>query len=350
VRTLLSIALFLATSLSMTACIDFPARPILSTTPDMGTVDSGTPDQTVIDQDDVRVDARDAAADLSTADGVGSACDPECARPELCLEDVGVCAKCMVDNDCDEGDTLLCRRDEFDPGNNQCVACLSNENCTDPANSRCDESSRDCVGCAEDGDCSHLSGTPHCFDADSSGAGSCYQCTPETEIMDCGLNSCDVSTLHCTGTKRGQTQTCEVCHASSECVDDHRCVPMKFMTDFRIGEDGRSAMGFCLKEFGQCPDPYAAGKITRHDLETNEEKEFCGINEALTTCEAVSGYGLPCSANTECGAANLEDALCTTINGSATQKCSYPCANVVECDNTSCSARTNQPLNYCGAE
>lgn len=221
-----------------------------------------------------------------------------------------------------------------DEANDTCVGCLQNTDCQDPTASRCG-SDHSCQPCGADTDCAHLGNLDLCID------GRCGECTIDTEADQCGDNSCNPATLQCTDTERGTVGVCEPCMADSECEepDTHRCVPMHFKGTSR-------ASGYCLEIFDvTCPLPYGV-QITDSSLSGASEDAYCGVNQDLTTCEAVNAGSAanPCEEDDECGADSLDDGLCRTIG--VVKRCTYECSLPEECPSGRTCNATPDP-DYC---
>jgi hypothetical protein len=178
------------------------------------------------------------------------------------------------------------------------------------------------------------------------GTPGCVQCRPETEEADCrALKSCDPATEDCPGGAcdpklstcarklRGTLGICEPCVSDSECVADHRCIPMTFGE----GAEKKELGGFCLKRMATgCARPYASAIRNRESLSGYPAELYCGIQERIISCGAVRAFreGRPCDGTDEsCGALG---AIC---GGQAPQQwCTYgcyvggDCANSYSCD------------------
>ena len=151
--------------------------------------------------------------------------------------------------------------------------------CLRPDAARCDTTMGMCVGCAEDLSCVGVDGLERC-DADE---GLCVECKPVSEALDCGNTSCNPATFECTETVRGSRDVCESCVSDSDCGTDLACVPMWF------GETPRTT-GYCLypADQGLCEQPFAYSiPDARESLSGAAAVHYCGVNEQLTTCEAV---------------------------------------------------------------
>jgi len=137
------------------------------------------------------------------------------------------------------------------------------------------------------------------------------------------------------------TDTCQACVSDSECLANHRCVPLKFM--------GNDAGSFCLQTVastlnsGGCPQPYRT-TLERVSLSGAAAEDYCGISEAFTTCQAVRHRleDKTCTTDADCGRNDVEDGACELIAGG--MRCTYRCSANAQCDsgsNLTCLPRTN---------
>jgi len=273
-------------------------------------------------------------------------------RP-LC-SDALACVQCTADDDsyCTE-QGLLC-----EVASSSCIACSGDTDCTDPTKSRCDNNV--CVPCTEPGHCEGIEGIG---DGESACVDNvCVDCTPATERNTCvGGVACNPATNECTAVVVGSLAVCEACVADSQCgendaaSDAHRCVPMFYeMPDNRFPN---SDTGFCLKVFspGECEQPYTIETSERASLSGNPIESYCGINETLATCPAVRALGqndrCPGGESTECP----ESGLCRAVGG-LSNRCTYACANDVEClennpegrPGSKCGSSGGGGPDYCG--
>jgi hypothetical protein len=215
-----------------------------------------------------------------------------------------------------------------------CAECIVGGDCHEPSASRCEAGS--CEGCSGDADCAHLSDTPVCDER----ASTCVECTLDTESDRCGATSCDPVEQRCTETPRQSVVRCGACRADSECREaDDACVPMTFRGD--------SHGGYCLPRVGTpgCARPFATPTPERASLSGATPAVYCGLNEDVTTCEAVRDLvaGTSCSAADDCGSRALDDARCETV-GAIPNLCTYSCGTATQCPaGLACSA------GYCGS-
>ncbi|MFW5967469.1 MAG: hypothetical protein ACOCV2_08125, partial [Persicimonas sp.] len=256
----LSSCILLACALSLGACTSSPDYPggDAESNPDGGSNAGACDDEC---EGDTPVCDESAGECVECLDA-----EEDCEDDQLCSSD-GECVECLEEKDCDEG---VCSDD------GTCVECVEDDHCTEADASACTEDN-ECTGCEESDQCAHLAddGTPAC-DADTS---ECVECTVDDESA-CDGNSCDPASNTCTDTETDSLDTCESCIADSECSGDAHCVPLEF--------DGSELDdGYCLqvKPDDGCEGPYGT-EIERESL-SGEEETYCGINEDLTTCEAV---------------------------------------------------------------
>lgn len=255
----------------------------------------------------------------------------QCALPtSLCNPETKQCVACLSNADCTDAALPVC-----DTSTHSCVGCLANSDCKEPT-VRCDVKSKTCSRCAAD--CSANAAAPHCNEASSQ----CVQCLPAQENTHCGGKSCNPKTFSCTNTPLRMTAACKACVSDSECIQDHRCVPMKFQSTDRPD-------GYCLKigSLG-CAPPYGVPANNRVSL-SGISDTYCGIDETKTTCEAI--YDLvnntPCNNANDCGVDDLNDGLCETVN-LMPKICTYACTDSAECTATKlCNGVA--PNRYCGA-
>lgn len=229
-------------------------------------------------------------------------------------DDTGTCAGCEADEDCDSFDGAT----QCDVQSGACVECTSDDNCPNAAEAACGEDFT-CGACAADSDCEHLDGLSVCD------AGTCVECSVEDESA-CGANSCNPATRQCTNTPRSSVSTCRACVADSECESEsYRCVPLNF--------DGQPHGSYCMKrQSAGCSRPYLS-PLTAASLSGAASEGYCGINQALTTCEAIRDLSSSetCQADDDCGEGL--GGLCATV-GIAANRCTYQCGSADECTGT----------------
>ena len=251
----------------------------------------------------------DASAPTDGGDGDAGPCGACPAATPLCREADGECVTCLGEGDCG-GDTPLC---DTDAGT--CVGCLRDADCDDPTAARCEAGA--CTGCDASLQCAGITGTEVC-DTD---AATCVQCTTD-EADACGGDPCTTAGT-CSAYGAAQ-EACEPCDTDANCADPgHYCVPMRYMGTDRPG-------GYCLRAVPGCEQPYSVATPVRTTLSGVGGMTFCGINEALATCEAVrallENQMCPSGADSECP----EGGLCRTV-GVLTNRCTYQCGFATDC-------------------
>jgi hypothetical protein len=116
--------------------------------------------------------------------------------------------------------------------------------------------------------------------------------------------------------------------------------------DFQsVGRPG----GYCLKLVSTgCEAPYKIPTPSRASLSGAAAAKYCGINEAVTTCEAVLALtkSATCTLDDECGAAGLDDGRCETVGVDANH-CTYSCSSDVTCP-SDFPCGTTSGNKYCG--
>jgi len=212
-----------------------------------------------------------------------------------------------------------------------CVPPVDCDNACSGATPHCDVNTGYCVECLE---------AAHCPDPTKPACSSDGVCGCTVDA-DCGGKSCAVLDGVCTTTTPLSVQTCEPCRSDSECVADHRCVPMNYQGTPRPN-------GYCLKLVSAtCERPYGT-PINRGSLsDPNNPLAHCGIPESVTTCDAVLDliHDTSCTAATaaeDCGDPLIaDDGRCETV-GTFPDRCTYSCVMDAECPNGVCKT-------YCGA-
>jgi hypothetical protein len=255
--------------------------------------------------------------DVSAKMCVGCLIDGDCTGDKgACRQDTKTCVQCIDSSTCTTAGQTVCNA-----ATNTCVACVDNSHCTESAASKC--ASNTCVACAASPDCAHIPGKTVCD------SGACKQCSKDDDSA-CNGNSCDLSTGTCTTTPKGSADVCDSCKADSECSDGFRCVPMNF--------NGQPHGSYCLLDdaIGDCEQPF--GTLLERTSLGGVSSIFCGVNEALTTCEAVRDLrsNKACAGvqdHASCGAPGLDDARCVNVSavGNPNFRCSYRCDTDAQC-------------------
>ncbi len=269
-------------------------------------------------------DCAGSCVDDTSTESCGTSCDP-CPTTEngSATCEAGVCG-------------LSCDQDFIiNTAEDACVQCTKSTECPNAAASRCDVVAGVCAGCTIDDDCSHLGATPVC----NTDTNTCVECADDSA---CNGNVCDVATGMCTQTPVGSVENCQPCTADSACLANSRCVPMDFAGATRN-------QAFCLqtRASGDCPDMYNI-TINRASVSGAAAEDYCGINENLTTCEAIDSRGESCTQNSECGAAGLDDGICDLVGFDLDLICTIPCASSAECSEDPFVDPIGCQMNYCG--
>ena len=250
-------------------------------------------------------------------------------RP-ICTDELD-CVQCTADADdyCSDRD-LICNT-----ATNECVECLSSNDCASLSEAVCNTETGECEPCTMDAECNDKDGFPPspnvCDD------GTCVDCSPETQETTCpDGDSCNAITSECSGIQPATRATCENCESDVDCGDPGtRCVPMTYGGEPFNGERyPDSESGFCLKSIalgGSCENPYRI-VLTRVSLSGAEADDYCGINEELTTCEAVLALLADTPCDPENGDADCPEpaGLCRELPGML-NRCTYLCSSIFEC-------------------
>lgn len=264
------------------------------------------------------------------------------ADTPACNEAVPECVQCTTDNSsaCVD-DTTVCNPDTF-----TCVQCTTNTQCNAPDKARCDTDTNECAQCEGRADCNNITGLPECNN------GTCVECTPATEETDCDETSCDPLTSTCTNTMLASRETCETCVADSECKDNHRCVPM----NYKGTRHPNGTTGYCLKSIalgGSCTNPYRI-VINATSLSGTPDDDYCGINEALATCEAVQALlnDVQCDPDNDDSDCPQPGGICRELRD-LRDTCTYLCSGPPQCDEepnpgAGCGSSGTGSDNYCG--
>lgn len=261
-----------------------------------------------------------ACGDVCLPDDSPQSCGDRC---EPCPHIENGSSTC-VDGECG----YECRPDAFDIGS-RCVTCRNTSDCGDSARPVCVDG--ECLPCSTSADCHRFPETPVCDE------GECVECVLGEEDL-CAAYSCDPATRRCTDTLRSTRKFCEACKADSECIPNHRCVPMTFVGAARPD-------GYCLPQADDDCLSVSVVVSERDSLSGVFGEFYCVPREDLTTCEAIRDFRSPCEQDSDCGAAGVADGLCRTVDGD--RQCTYRCATSMDCANaTACIG--NPPNNsYC---
>jgi len=219
------------------------------------------------------------------------------------------------------------------------VACLSGDDCTEQAAARCEAGA--CVPCQDSGDCASVPNLPVCE------VGACVECAAGDEGACSGSETCDLLQKSCSGAPAASLSTCEACTNDSQCQSGARCVPM----DYQGAPHGY----YCLKlPAPTCERPYSVA-INAPSLSGAPATDYCGIEESLSTCEAVlalvggwycTGTDGMCSPTEGGVEVPVEGALCRQV-GLGLDRCTYGCSVANQCPATVTCGGTPAPT-WCG--
>jgi len=272
-------------------------------------------------------------------------CDPESEAPGTCVECLGDGndTLCGADEACDvleqkcapvpcfpgdEGagveDTCAnntnnkhCKVDVDDSLKNECVECLSSDDCTTGG---CNTTTNTCVTCVEDEDC----------EGDS-------VCTQEADLnarmcVECLGDSCDTGVCKENVTDLSQN-TCVECLDSTQCTNDDVCNPATNLCVECVG-NGDCTDGVCDTTNNTCVECLATTDCTDKVCDT-------GIKQ----CVACLGDA-DCAGTTQCrisSGGSLQNACVTCTNNNG---CQTPAASL--CLGPSSGCGQCQDLNDCG--
>ena len=245
-----------------------------------------------------------------------TACLDDCLETKVVRYDGGVCA---TDEDCASLGQYC------DIPTSLCEACTTNAQCSLEATlPTCDVATKACRACATHEDCVGAVGGALC-DVDS---GQCVQCFTDAS---CGSGTCDVTTNRCTTVAPRSVDICEPCQSSSQCYEEYACV-----ADVINGQTlGYACMPIPGNSLCSIDDlnyrPLSSLRIAT-PIGGGTPVETCAPSE-VTTCAAIREFLASCTVNSECGAPNIDDGLCTTVMGSP-NRCSIPCDVPAQCPGT----------------
>ncbi len=269
----------------------------------------------------------DLCAEDPTRPGCGDA-GPDaaygCAEGDPCPSHVpvcnaGLCIGCDGNEDCARfGEGSKCN------AAGACVTCLDASECASDQACVAGTCAADCVAHA---DCAGRADRPSC----DVKTGDCVGCTPDSEEVACGLNSCDPSSLQCTSTPRGSRGLCMPCVADSECATiadtgTLRCVELHYESASRgrycLVDRSTTSGGICPNRFAEPIEVSSVGGVAA---------TYCFPPETLTTCEAILDFGATgCDSDAQCGADDLgSDGLCR--DDGAGKMCTYGCGRDIDC-------------------
>lgn len=323
--------------------------------------------------------------DLTTGRCIGCLGDADClSQGGLCRTRDGVCVECLTSAECTgnfgasrcgaEGRCAPCSSDNdcslvgnernscllLDGGNNRCVECIDNDqctngevcgtddsgdayecvecsssaDCTNPAASRCE--ANQCVACQVDDDCNGIDTTPGASGGlalSVCDAGACVECTGfRFDSCADGRNACDSATRQCTTFPVDSAGRCDTCVSDAHCAVDGTsfCARQVFAgTDLGfscVPASTGDAPGSCLLT------PFsAATTITTIDGRT---ANACLLR--ATTCQGVADFRQrECNNASDCGVATIsDDGVCVApLEATGPSLCSIPCSVNSDCFN-----------------
>jgi hypothetical protein len=228
----------------------------------------------------------------------------------------GECVECESEADCATNE--VCDDDA-------CVDCVLSSDCENPTAARCASDST-CNACEDDADCMHFSDTKACAKAGPR-MGQCVECTLEREDL-CNGKVCVPTTETCSPSLNvDDLDDCDACQFDSQCESGglaldqrtHRCVPLQWQGAFRNN--------YCLKisNGANCTKPWSTEVVGLGSTSGAGAADYCGIEQSLTTCEAVQAFGIDCG-TVACPAGGQ----CETV-GATPSTCTYPCSDTVQC-------------------
>jgi hypothetical protein len=260
--------------------------------------------------------------------------DRHCPSATPACDDDNTCVGCTNGELHCGGDTPLC-----DLAQQECVQCLENPDCTDPAASRC-----------SDGMCQPCTGPLHCEHLDdlgicdvSSGSGECVECTG-AQYAACGAApggntyACDSVRRTCTEQEVGSAAPCEMCISDAHCATGLACMETKFGSAdtgyYCLWKEAATGTG---APSGNCGNvrPYIG---TESGWSSIDGQAATVCKPSVSTCQAQSDFrAKACSGPTpgghaECGAGGVADAYCAPFL--AGHFCTTPCASFLDCKET----------------
>ena len=126
--------------------------------------------------------------------------------------------------------------------------------------------------------------------------------------------------------------------SDSDCGAGALCIAMQLA--------GIPAGGHCLLEStGTCPQPMTVVLSNRPSLSGAAAAAYCGIDEALTSCEAILALGNGCSVTTDCAPGG--GARCENLMG-AGMACTIDCSDDLLCPTGGPAATCSIAVGFCG--
>lgn len=249
--------------------------------------------------------------DGGSTDGGGPEVDAgPCGGCDGGLCDGTRCVGCLSHADCDA--------DEYcNPATDECTTgCRDDDGCTDPAAPICNAGTCE-AGCSGPADCARFTAQPFC-----DGEGRCVECTADEPCVD-GSQTCDLEVGACVDVTPDTLVDCLPCTNDRQCKDDRKCVPLEF--------EGAPRGHYCLRPLVMgvgCAEPYTVDLVARSTINGAATNTYCGIDEALTTCEAVRAMQeFERCPDTTCP----DGGLCRQVGTLGGDRCTIPCAAADQC-------------------
>jgi hypothetical protein len=119
---------------------------------------------------------------------------------------------------------------------------------------------------------------------------------------------------------------CQSCVSDSDCSQaggTTRCVPMNYQGTPRGGYCLRAVSAGCARPFGVV--------ITAESLSGAASTDYCGIDQAVVSCEAVAALrqSRPCPSG-DASQCMADGAVCATV-GAFSDRCTYACGGADDC-------------------
>lgn len=145
---------------------------------------------------------------------------------------------------------------------------------------------------------------------------------------------------------------CDTCYSDSNCADpSHRCVRM----DYAGSAHPDDMVGFCLQvteeEGADCTPPFVVVVVEGESMSEGPTDSYCGIQELLTTCDAVrafhAGAVCPTGRDDDCPVGGICRPI--TERGNQTEfRCTYACSSINAPEECSTQSTTIDCAGYCG--
>ncbi len=225
------------------------------------------------------------------------------------LSGLNVCSPDGFCVECTSVDTTHCSVEEPVCFEQECVGCLTAEDCHLPTEDYhvCDGETHTCRPCDDDDECPAELGRPRCVE------GTCVECTVNADCESLAL-VCNYRTHRCVA-------ACTACRSDLDCTE-----PPGPGEGFRCASDWLGAANHCFQEpldelgFG-CERPWV--ERTLPPLPSDEK--LCAPPDT-TSCLGVVEFGADCTLATtaDCGENDSSlDATCLDVDFTCTYQCVY---------------------------